>query len=656
MSGPDPGVSFTTESGSYVGFQAGEVSGGIFYVDAPTYRLSSDASPEQQYAVGVRYLADGVPVKARELIGAAIDRDLDSAEVRFHWVMALLSKRSYRDLNRMDREELAALPEILPRYLDDEWTRALVAVYELLHCLRTHSSPDMALKKVHELRDEQRSLLTRHLDLVLTGGIKDSLWAQSTARAEDDREGNGRGDRMWACFQAKPMEARVREAEPSPVTGADNAVTVVWSALCVLLAGYAGWTVILTGRPLPISALVIMLGAGCFGARARLEWRCQNDLLAARENEYAVPSEEEPLGNGFTSRVESRFLHYFTRYAPSRFELEDWLASSAGIRRALRMEIAEIYRESRIPVERIDWIIRFLAIRVSKSWNDGSVWDFREQYQVPRRVKARSVAAIAVTVVAGAEVLGTLLSTHSVLALLASAGATKAGRDAVGGWFRMVSEGRQARQREVERESDYVLRRAECERWKAKLEETRPREDELEYWLYCDKVIWLRDALKHYRLAWRDILAHAFLLVPAPGARRFRIEGGQPRYSHYTLRLFLITNWGVREAGTRLDFAKAEFHGEVRDNYSYSSVSSVQVKKASEFEYTIELTLTNGPVRPIRVTEPVMIEEGSDDDPVDVARMDLDATGFSHALHILEGIAAEGRDWIDRDRLPDESS
>ena len=194
------------------------------------------------------------------------------------------------------------------------------------------------------------------------------------------------------------------------------------------------------------------------------------------------------------------------------------------------MEIAEIYRESRIPVERIDWIIRFLSIRVSKGWDDGSVWGFRERYQVPWRVKAHSVAATAVMAVAGAGVLGTLLTTHSVLAQLAAGGAVKAGRDAVGGWFRLVSEGRQARERKVERETEYAARRTEFERWKAKLEETRPQEEELEYWLYCDKVIWLRDALNHYRLAWRDILAHAFLLVPAPGARRFRVEGGQPRY------------------------------------------------------------------------------------------------------------------------------
>jgi hypothetical protein len=87
----------------------------------------------------------------------------------------------------------------------------------------------------------------------------------------------------------------------------------------------------------------------------------------------------------------------------------------------------------------------------------------------------------------------------------------------------------------------------------------------------------------------------------------------------------------------------------------YASVSSVRVKVASEFEYTIELTLSNGPTRPIRVTEPVTIEEGSADDPVDVARMDRDATGFTHALHILEGIAAEGRDWINREPPPDDS-
>lgn len=656
MSGPDFGVSFTAEAGARVGVQAAEMNNPTFYIDAGTYQLPHDASREQKYAVGVRYLADGVPLMARKLIHAAIELGLDSAEVQFHLVLALLSKRSYRDLSRADRDELAAVPAMLPRYPDDEWTRALAAVCELLHCLRTHGSPEAAIERVHELKEEQRDLIMRYLDLVLTGGINDSLWAQSCAKAETGRQGNGRFERMWACFQEKPMEARAREAAPSPVTDADKAVTAAWSILSVLLIGYVGWTVLLLDRLLPICAFAIALGAMFVAARSRVEWRCRADILAAREREFAVDSEaDRSLGNGFTSRVESRFVHYFTKYAPNRFDLDDWLAGSAGIRRTLREEVAEIYRESRIPVQRIDWLIRFLSIRVSRSWDDGSAWDFRWQYRTPRQVKARSVIAGAVLAVAVAEVLETLLSAHSLLALLASAAAVKAGRDAARGRLREISEDRQARRREAEREIELAARRAEFDRWKAKLEETRPKEEELEYWLYCDKVIWLRNALKHYQLAWRDILAHAFLLVPAKGARRFRVEGGQPRYSHYVLRLFLITDWGVREAGTKLDFSKAAFQGQDRNNYSYASVSSVRVEVASEFEYTIELTLSNGPTRPIRVTEPVTIEEGSADDPADVARMDLDATGFTHALHILEGIAAEGRDWIDREPPPDDS-
>lgn len=54
MSGPDPGVSFTAEGGSSVGFQAGEVSGGTFYIDAPTYRLSSEEIAANAYEIARR--------------------------------------------------------------------------------------------------------------------------------------------------------------------------------------------------------------------------------------------------------------------------------------------------------------------------------------------------------------------------------------------------------------------------------------------------------------------------------------------------------------------------------------------------------------------------------------------------------------------------
>jgi hypothetical protein len=71
---------------------------------------------------------------------------------------------------------------------------------------------------------------------------------------------------------------------------------------------------------------------------------------------------------------------------------------------------------------------------------------------------------------------------------------------------------------------------------------------------------------------------------------------------------------------------------------------------------TLNLTLTNGPTRNINVTDaeimepdPATVQSEVVDTPVNFLRMNLSAAGFTHALRILEGIAAEGKRWIDRD-------
>lgn len=69
----------------------------------------------------------------------------------------------------------------------------------------------------------------------------------------------------------------------------------------------------------------------------------------------------------------------------------------------------------------------------------------------------------------------------------------------------------------------------------------------------------------------------------------------------------------------------------------------------STLGYTLELTLTNGPTRNIRVTDPEDRQPDPDESPTTFSKINLDAAGFTHALHMLEGIAAEGKNWIDRD-------
>jgi hypothetical protein len=43
-----------------------------------------------------------------------------------------------------------------------------------------------------------------------------------------------------------------------------------------------------------------------------------------------------------------------------------------------------------------------------------------------------------------------------------------------------------------------------------------------------------------------------------------------------------------------------------------------------------------------------MTQPNPSENPAIFSEIDLDATGFTHTLHILEGIAAEGKDWADR--------
>lgn len=89
----------------------------------------------------------------------------------------------------------------------------------------------------------------------------------------------------------------------------------------------------------------------------------------------------------------------------------------------------------------------------------------------------------------------------------------------------------------------------------------------------------------------------------------------------------------------------ATFRGQERGHFRFDAVSSLRVVESGA-DYTLELTLSNGPTRTIEVTEPARTPEQTALDEPGLARTSLDSTGFTHALHVLEGIAAEGKAWI----------
>jgi hypothetical protein len=642
----------TAEDGSNVGFQAGTVADSNVFVNSTIYHSPDNATTEEKFRAGVRYLEIGAPGRARELIGEALASGYDNSEVRFYWVLAMLSKRSYRDLTLGERHQLERTAVRLPGYADDEWKHALAVICELLASLGSKSDPGPALRKLLDLQTEQRELIERHLDLVLTGGMKDSLWAEIHNRAVIDRENNGRRNRVWAYFQPNPIEARARPTAPRSTTLGDWFGAVAWSGLCAAGFGYIGWTVLLLARPLPTLGLVAAIAVGWVAIRNGFDWRYRTQRLRLKDLEHFGSNDQRPgqaPEGGFANSVDHDFDFYFAKYVARGFEREDWLAATSGIRKTLRDEIVEIYRESRISADRVRWLVRFLAAEVKKVWEAGAERDYRKPYQTPLSTKMLCSCSLFVFVFAAVAVIVAAYPVHPIYVLLAAFAAVGSGWRATPRWFHIISERWRYAEDVREHDQSFAEREEAFKRWKAKLAATTPSEKEMEDWLYCDTMVLLGNTLRHYKLAWRDVLAHAFLRVPAKSCKRARAKRGPWRYSRYDIRLFLVARDGVREVCGELDFERVSFDKEARRNYRFDAVSSVHVAKTGSFGYVLDLTLNNGPTRNVHVTEPETTRPDPDEDADELAKMNLDATGFAHSLHILEGIAAEGKEWMNRD-------
>jgi hypothetical protein len=122
---------------------------------------------------------------------------------------------------------------------------------------------------------------------------------------------------------------------------------------------------------------------------------------------------------------------------------------------------------------------------------------------------------------------------------------------------------------------------------------------------------------------------------------------GPWRFSRYQLLVFLLTTDGVRQLAVELDFHNVSFHDRRRTNYRFDAVASVHVSEGwNHNERTFELALVSGQPLEIPVTGSGEEKLGTGEVPGTVADLTVDAAGLRNTLHILEGIAAEGKDWI----------
>ncbi|MEE1764315.1 MULTISPECIES: hypothetical protein [unclassified Streptomyces] len=641
------GVMRNSANDSTVGIQAQVVHNS-------TVNIHSDAPPQEKYRYGVRFLEEGVPSRARDLISDAIAHGYDNAEARFHWVLAMLSGRAYHDLSTEQLHRLHHASGLVRNYADGEWKDALRIAFELLAMLSTADGEKRRiLERLRALSPRRRDAILRHFDLVLTGGLKDALWAENGEQAEADRFANDRIKRAWTYFEPDPIGARAMPPGPSTAAAA-RAALPVRAGLFAVSSGFL-WILALIADPgAAFIELLVALGSGLAAAHFGSRWWYQEHQLKAKTPQPIIPHTGDPAshGDGFTNRVRHSFDHYFSVRAPHGFASQEWLGRTVHIRNDLVAEIALLYRESRISVDRVNWLIRYLAEDARDRHDRGTLFDQRRQNQTAAVAQGLCVIALVVLGTSTLAMLGTVASdadgSRLSLAILAVVGAVLSGRATAFSWLEARGEERRTAEETQRYEEQLTARQVAYQNWKSFLDATRPSELEMENWLTCDKTVLVDEALRHHQLTWRDLITHAILMTPARPYKRGRVKGGPWRYSRYNFRLFMVTQDGVREISTEFDFTDTKREKEQRSNYRFDAFSSVQITERADVGYDLELILTNGPARNIRVKDADTHQLAPDENARDIAEINLASAGFTHTFRLLEGIAADGKRWLAR--------
>ncbi|WP_043603181.1 MULTISPECIES: hypothetical protein [Protofrankia] len=332
---------------------------------------------------------------------------------------------------------------------------------------------------------------------------------------------------------------------------------------------------------------------------------------------------------------------------PDTHRPAEWLQWTARARRSIANEIIGIYWERWIGANRVAWLLRHAAWQIQKMRRDGThlSWS-RAQRAVP---ELGAYGLVGVTVLAGGG-LWALVATAGIEVLLAletTFVVTVASYIHVIARLEKECEKRRFAAEQDQHEKVKEARQAGFERWKAYLAD-RPDDQEMARWLDCDRRILLDRALHHYRLKASSVIAHAFVETQAASSKRGRVHRGPWRYNKYQISVFLLTAGGVRNFVSTLDFTTGRFTEKGRLNYHFDSVALIRVDHDAENVQKLEIVLVNGQVLRIQMADTSPEEITTGETVGLVASLTQDAGGLQHTIHVLEGIAAEGRKWFRR--------
>ncbi|MEU7676779.1 hypothetical protein AB0C42_18445 [Micromonospora taraxaci] len=638
-----PTATNVAQGDAHVDVQAGVVHGDINF-----YRVPPGSSPEEEFILALKYLDGRVRDQARTLIEKAVARGYVTTEVQFYRLIALLSGRTLRQLSDEELDQLTAICAGLPHLDDhDEWAAGLKVIIHHLLAPVSATETDLVVKEIDALNQRQREGIYGHLEALLDGAMQEKMWRKSIALANSQRTARDRHNRVWKFFHPTPAQPRTLQVQPAFVplgdrlrVGAGAAVFALAVVQVILLVEEHG-----TLDPfLGMFAGLIGLATFCVGGADRYY---RGTRLRAKEAQIRPPQQRrrEAPPRGFARSVDRLFDRYFGRYVPEGTDRTYWRTQTAGIQRYLRDEVVELYREQRIDADRIAWLVRHLVGRVRSQWEQDTLTAHRQLLRVPARTKALCVGGIALLAAGSLWVVPAVLDSAPLSGagwlLLAAASAVPAVRSL----FRIVAERRRAADDQAERDDKEAARWAAYHRWCHELSD-KPSDTEMAAWLESDRKVLVDQAMQQYRLHPSHVIAHAFIEAPAPSCRKARYPQGPWRYSRYRLLLFLLTDDGVRQVNIDLDFETVASCTTQRLNYRFDAVAAVRIDGIATQQQTFELTLFNGEPISVRVSEPDNDALQQDENATKIAELSLDAAGLSHTLHVLEGVAAEGKEWV----------
>ncbi|WP_440085756.1 hypothetical protein [Streptosporangium sp. LJ11] len=609
------------------------------------YMTTPQDSPETKFRTGVSFLQGRMPKQARQLIREAMT-DYTTNEVCFYWLLAMVSGRTRHELNKDETVQLRDRSAILRLSGEDAWRDGVRIIDRLLESAgKAEADIRVVVKELDALREPQRGLILEHLELYLDGPIEDHLWHRALSKAKTDQMASDREDRIWKFFHPVPAVPLPREPRPSGIPLGTWVQTVTTTAVLLVTTAHLGYLVLRSGSVPSMLAYLLAVTGAFVGVRNAVDWRFRVVRCHAKNREYLGFATGTPPG-GFAKRAKHRIDHYFAIYLPSGVDRDAWLAQTKGIRGSLCEEIAEVYAGIPGGVEKVAWLIRHRASDVSTRHRKGTLWNYREELATPRRTKTLAILGLATLTgggglaTSGAALIDPLRTIGMMLVLL------------IAGWIgvrtglHIVLERRRYAADRIENLRTWEADKMALARWRAKLA-NKPSDKEMAAWLDCDRKVLLEEALRHYRLTMSGVIAYAFIEAPAPSSARARVRNGPWRYKRYKLLVFLITQEGVRQLNVTLDSLNGTFHNRQRLNYRFEAVASVRVSEADNGDRTFQLTLVNSD----EITVPVsqgMEELQLGENPGEVAEVTLDAAGLAHTLHVLEGIAAEGKGWVEQ--------